>query len=197
MAAKSETLQRRKQQLVHDAIWEAAIDLFIEKGFDEATVEDIARAAGVSRRSFFRYFASKRDLMALRVLLYGRTVSSAILECPRSCSLVEVMERSTHKVAREVAAQPRTRQVFKIAECSATAKEALLSSLPAVEEQVTEAFKSRLKGGSKDPMKPRLLAALTLSILNVAVESWCRNEHEDISMIINRAFSTLSQLVVS
>src|SRR5437899_1533793 len=50
------TLQARKQRLVRDAIWDAAIDLFAQEGFDETTVDDIARAAGVSRRSFFRYF---------------------------------------------------------------------------------------------------------------------------------------------
>src|SRR5438034_1129540 len=62
------TLLARKQQLVRDVIWDAAIDLFTEKGFDETTVDDIAQTAGVSRRSFFRYFSSKSDLLALGIL---------------------------------------------------------------------------------------------------------------------------------
>src|SRR5580704_3163592 len=49
------TLQVRKQQLVRGAIYEAAIELFGKKGFDQTTVEEVAQAAGVSRRSFFRY----------------------------------------------------------------------------------------------------------------------------------------------
>ncbi|MBU3995527.1 MAG: TetR family transcriptional regulator, partial [Actinobacteria bacterium] len=40
----------------------AAIELFLERGFEETFVDDIAQAAGISRRTFFRYFPSKNDL---------------------------------------------------------------------------------------------------------------------------------------
>jgi len=39
-----------------------AIRLFIDKGFDNTTIDDIAQAAGIGRRTFFRYFSSKNDL---------------------------------------------------------------------------------------------------------------------------------------
>ncbi|MFD0690586.1 mycofactocin system transcriptional regulator [Actinomadura fibrosa] len=40
-----------------------AFELFARQGFDATTVDDIARAAGIARRTFFRYFASKNDLV--------------------------------------------------------------------------------------------------------------------------------------
>ena len=53
------SLQERKQEFARNAIWDSAIDLFFEKGFDETTVDEIAARAGTSRRSFFRHFESK------------------------------------------------------------------------------------------------------------------------------------------
>jgi AcrR family transcriptional regulator len=53
-----EKLQARKQQVVRDAIHDAAIGLFAVKGFDKTTVDEIAEAAGISRRSFFNYYVS-------------------------------------------------------------------------------------------------------------------------------------------
>lgn len=46
------SLRSRKQQFMRYTIFDAAIETFAAKGFDEATVEDAARAAGVSRASF-------------------------------------------------------------------------------------------------------------------------------------------------
>jgi hypothetical protein len=66
------SLQLRKQEFVRDAIWAVAIDLFAEKGFDETTLDDIVAAAGTSRRTFFRHFESKRDLIAQPIVTMVR-----------------------------------------------------------------------------------------------------------------------------
>jgi AcrR family transcriptional regulator len=55
----TETLVERRRRLLRADIGRIAIDLFAEHGFDAVTVDDIAAAAGISQRTFFRYFASK------------------------------------------------------------------------------------------------------------------------------------------
>ncbi len=52
-----------RRRRVREALTAAAIDLFQAKGFDETTVDEIAAAAGVGRRTFFRYFPSKEDVI--------------------------------------------------------------------------------------------------------------------------------------
>ena len=84
------TLQAKKQEFVRDAIWAAAIDLFAEKGFGETTVDEIVDAAGTSRRTFFRHFESKRDLMAQPVNSYGASLMNAIKSCPGAPSAAQL-----------------------------------------------------------------------------------------------------------
>ncbi|GHC56015.1 TetR family transcriptional regulator [Streptomyces flavofungini] len=57
------SLAERKRQLVADELTEAALQLLALKGFDVVTVDEIVGAAGVSKRTFFRYFASKEDVV--------------------------------------------------------------------------------------------------------------------------------------
>jgi AcrR family transcriptional regulator len=48
---------------VRSALALAAMNLFVEQGFEKTTVDEIAEAAGVGRRTFFRYFRSKEDVV--------------------------------------------------------------------------------------------------------------------------------------
>ena len=51
-----------RQQTSIEAIEKVALEVFAARGFEDTPVEDIAAAAGISRRTFFRYFGSKNDI---------------------------------------------------------------------------------------------------------------------------------------
>ncbi|MEV0234448.1 TetR family transcriptional regulator [Nonomuraea sp. NPDC050786] len=60
-------LRALQRQRVHEAISTAAIALFLERGFDEVPVTEVAAAAGVSKPTLFKYFPTKEDLVLHRI----------------------------------------------------------------------------------------------------------------------------------
>jgi TetR/AcrR family transcriptional regulator, regulator of mycofactocin system len=187
------TLHDRKQDFVRGAIWDAAVDLFVDKGFEQTTVDDIARAAGVSKRSFFRYFSSKNDLMGQGMVSYGTLIADAIRTCPPSSSPLEVLRATVRHVAAGAAAYPRVRKIANVASTSVAAREAQLSRVAELEDRVAEAFRAR--SPARDELAPRLLAELTLSILDVTFREWLQHDQQDILQTTEHVFTVLHDLV--
>lgn len=194
MVKKSELL-KRKQQVVQDAIWNAAIDLFGEKGFDETTVDDIASAAGVSQRTFFRYFASKSDLMGQGMQTYGELLRTAIKASVKSAGAFEVLRGAVLNVAATVASYPRTRDVIAVVSKYPAARDAQQSRMAEVEQNVAQAFASRMKKNRENQLASRLLAALTLTILNETMRLWFNSGAREISIVAEQVIAKLSSLV--
>ncbi|MEU0227188.1 TetR family transcriptional regulator [Streptomyces sp. NPDC006284] len=59
-------LRARKKERTRDAIGDAAVALFLERGFEQVSVNDIAAAAEISKPTLFRYFPTKEDLILHR-----------------------------------------------------------------------------------------------------------------------------------
>jgi AcrR family transcriptional regulator len=195
LAANSQRLLKRKQQVVRDAIWNAAIDLFGEKGFDETTVDDIAAAAGVSQRTFFRYFASKSDLMGQGVLAYGEALTAAIKACPKSANSFDVLRKAVLNIATTVASYPRSKDVIAVSIRFPAAREAQRSRMGEVEESVAQAFAARMKKGRERELTSRLLAGLTLTILDATMRLWFAERAEKIAVVAEQVMKKLCRLV--
>ena len=60
-------LRERKKKRTHETILNAALALFVEHGFDQVSITQVADAAEVSRRTLFSYFPTKEDLVTFRL----------------------------------------------------------------------------------------------------------------------------------
>ena len=185
------SLQARKHELVRDAIWDAAIELFLAKGFDETTVEDIAAGAGVSRRTFFRYFASKNDLLGQGILDYAGALRETILACPAGFPATQVVREAVSRVAAQYAAIPRTKQIMRIAELYPAARAAQLSRMAELQELVREAFAGR----GMSAVEAGLLAGVTLTLLSVIFRAWFAAGATDIGGAVEDGLGTLRRVL--
>jgi len=87
-------LRERKKQRTRDALVRAACELFVEKGYEQTTVDEIVAAVDVSQRTFFRYFTSKEEVAFFLQALVSERYVEAVRARPSGGSPVEVL-RST------------------------------------------------------------------------------------------------------
>jgi AcrR family transcriptional regulator len=87
-------LRDRKKQQTHDALSSAAIGLFLERGFDQVSVADIAAAAAVSKPTLFKYFATKPDLVMHRIADHRHEAARIVRESrPSIASPIEALHQ--------------------------------------------------------------------------------------------------------
>ena len=186
---EGEKTENPRRTLTRDAIWNAALILFAENGFEQTTVEEIATAAGVARRTFFRQFESKSDLMSYPVIRYGISMTAAIKECPGGMSLSALYRYVVGHVARQTTDDPRIRKLMAIAATQRSAREAQLSGVTDLQDRVARAFTAR----GLEPIAAGVMAELTLSTLAMAYRIWYRSQRQGVAAAVEQVLSTLSQ----
>jgi len=80
----SDSLWARSRQAAYAEITSVAMRLFLEQGFDQTTIDEIAATAGISRRSFFRYFGTKEDIVLGDLAGQGELARDALEAVPIS-----------------------------------------------------------------------------------------------------------------
>jgi len=188
------SLKTRKQEMVREAIFDAAMELFVLNGFNETTVHQVVEAAGISQRSFFRYFATKSDLLAYRISGLGDALVSAVAACPPEMPALEVVREAASAGIEYSRSEPRTLQIIEISAQNPAARQAHRAAMVEVESRLSEAFAVRVKSASKYNLEPRMLSLLTLMADDLAWSSWFAGETKDSSTALRNAFRRLTCL---
>src|SRR5690348_7694549 len=75
-------LRERKKRRTREALIDAALDLFLTRGYDATTIDEIVAAVDVSQRTFFRYFAGKEDVALAFLTEYDEIFVAAVAARP-------------------------------------------------------------------------------------------------------------------
>jgi AcrR family transcriptional regulator len=148
---------------------QAALALYGERGFDNTTVEEIAECAGLTKRTFFRYFADKREVLFDGAQLLEQRFVDGVVGAPASAAPLDAVAAGLEGIApffaerREFAA--RRQQVIA---ANPELLERELIKMASLSRAVADALRRR---GVEDTTAT-LTAEAGISVFRVAFERW-------------------------
>ncbi len=177
-------------------IEKAALEVFERKGFEATTIEDIAAAAGISRRTFFRYFPSKNDIVFGNfgdlLDVFEEWFDATDDDLPMFEVITQAMIRFNRSHDDEPAAHRERERMKLILHTPAIRANASLRH--AEWGAVIARFAAKRLGVPEDDVAAQLVGHVSLATANTAYEAWIRDESSDLSDLITRAFKMTDSL---
>src|SRR5438874_13663696 len=145
-------VRERTRRAVRGELAQLAVDLFVEKGYDETTIDDLAAAAGMSKRTFFRYFASKEELVMGKYEVLGEQLAEDLAARPAGEPIWVSLRQVFGQVADHVENDARRAEsvaMEKIVRDHPTLNASYLERVSRMQELVLD--EARTRTGSPDP----------------------------------------------
>ncbi|WP_052887908.1 TetR family transcriptional regulator [Thermogemmatispora carboxidivorans] len=171
-------LRERKKRLLQEAIEQAALKLFLQRGYEQTSIQDIAEAVMISPRTFFRYFPSKEEVL----LGPTRAVVRAGLERLRTLPLPEAQSESEAAYAALRAVMLYIAHLYQQQRRGFLLRYQIARQVPSVAAfylyallEAETAFCDLLQertGEAYERSRLRLLVATHVAALRVALERW-------------------------
>jgi mycofactocin system transcriptional regulator len=181
----------RPHTTTHAEIERIALELFADRGFEATTVDQIATAAGVGRRTLFRYFESKNDIAWGDFdWVMGRLREA--LDEGAELAVMEALRRGVVESNRYPADQEpglRTRMTMITGSAALQAHSALRY---AEWRGVVAEWAAARFGEAPDDLRPRVIGYAALGTAMASFERWVANEGEDLLGLLDAAFVALA-----
>ncbi|WP_031467179.1 TetR family transcriptional regulator [Sciscionella sediminilitoris] len=178
-----------------DRLREAALSLYLERGFEQTMVTDIAEQAGVTARTFFRYFADKREVLFDDSADLEEKALTVLDGLPATTSALDAVAAVLDTVAQMVGGDrelARKRQAVIMANADLRERELIkLTSLSA-------ALADRLRQRGIGDVEASLAAETSIAVFRVAFSRWATaTDDQDLQNIIHQTLDRLRTLATS
>ncbi|BBX21306.1 TetR family transcriptional regulator [Mycolicibacter terrae] len=189
--SQAQTRVGRRRSTTREHITAVAIDLFATRGFGEVSVDDVAHAAGIARRTLFRYYASKNaipwgdfdaHLRQLRELLDGIDPDAPLGDALRAALLTfntfDDGETARHRRRMRVILQTDELQAYSM-------------TMYAGWRSVIAEFVARRDGVAPTDLRPQTVAWMMLGVALSAYEHWLRDTSLALPQALGDAFDAI------
>lgn len=181
MSSSTPSLTERRKAATRMEIARAAAGLFVKQGLRATRAEDIAQAAGIAPRTFYRYFATKEEAVAPLYEAGARRWTEAVAAAPAELPVPQALEHAvrhtlTPGAGVSAASWELVRTLIRLTESSPALGKVWAEVCRGAEGALAEVLEGR-DGGSLDNVgresaAVRFAAAVAGAAVRVAVESW-------------------------
>ena len=169
----------------------AALELYLERGYDATTTAEIAARAGVNHRTFFRHFPDKREVLFTGQDDLQRALEESVRAAPTALAPLPVLLRAFLESAPALEANRETR----------IARLRLIAATPALHERdlakgsaLTTALATALERRGEPVMSARLAAAVGWAAFHEAASNWIDDGRRPLTEHLRSAFRDLAEL---
>jgi AcrR family transcriptional regulator len=168
----------------------AALQLYRERGFAQTTVAEIAERAGLTERTFFRYFADKREVLFSGSDALRQRLVSALDDAPPSLPAIEAVAAAVKSAA----------DLFEERRDFARRRQAVISENPELQERervklamLASALADGLRRRGVADLAATLAAEMGITVLRIAFERWITdtNDKRTLAQIMQESFNEL------
>jgi AcrR family transcriptional regulator len=165
------------------------MELYVERGFDETTVAEIAKRAGLTERTFFRHFADKREVLFAGAAMLQELFVTTAMDAPPDLPPVEAALAGV--VAGAALIQERrsfARQRYAVIAANTELQERELIKLASLSAALSETLRRR---GVADHAAS-LAAEVAIAVFKIAFERWIADpEHLDLPQLMRESLDEL------
>jgi len=171
---------------------QAALALYGERGFENTTVAEIAKRAGLTERTFFRHFADKREVLFARAGALEEQLVSTVANAPDSLAPIDAVAAGLEAAGAQLPERRETaRQRQTIIAANAGLRERELIKLASLSAALADALRRR---GLRDPAAS-LTAEIAIAVFKIAFERWIdETNHRDFPQLVRESLDQLKAL---
>ncbi len=174
---------------------QAAMELYVERGFEQTTVADIAERAGLTARTFFRHFADKREVLFAGSALLQDHMVGALEAAPPGASPMTAVAAALDAAAAQLGQhRDYSRQRQSVIAANAELRERELIKMASLATALAEGLRRR---GVAEPTAS-LAAEAGIAVLRVAFERWVTEPGElDLAQLMRESLGQLKIVTAS
>lgn len=170
-------LRERKQERVRQDIMDAGLRLFVEQGFDATTVDQIADAAQISRRTLFRYFETKGDILMAAMRGMSDFLEASLRARPANeaplLSLLEIFIALSRQLA---SSGVDSYSLAYMIDRDPSLRQYSLQKHAEWEDRIASVLLERLPAKRRNQVGAALLARIGVGSFRTALDQWLANE---------------------